>query len=363
VAAGVFSIPLEADGWSPSPSTDRGTTPALKLREFFAGEENALCRVAAESLFHDPPAYNPLVFFGCSGTGKSTLVRGLAARWRQHNRTAKTIITTGSEFAREYRHAVETDSVSDLRTKYRRAALLVVDDLEAVGEKTSVQQELIHTLQALLEHEHRVVATLSQAPLDSGTLLPGLASRLSAGLTVPLVPPGPAARRHILRQLARTYDLSLPDAVYEYIAARQTTNSATITVPDLERLMAHLAGTACQQGRPLDVASTRQLLAALEATTKTPLRSITKLVCEYFNLRSADLKGKTRRQRVVRARGVAMLLARQLTNESLEQVGRHFGNRDHTTVLHACRKTESLITHDPAIRQAVEELSLQLTTA
>ena len=238
----------------------------------------------------------------------------------------------------------------------------MIDDLEDIGEKPAVQQELIQTLQTLLEREHRVVAALSQAPLESGALLPGLASRLSAGLTVPLVHPGPAARRHIVRQLALIHHVPLSDAVCEFLIAGATTGSPTITVPDLERHVAHLANAARNLRRPLDVAVTRQLLAALEATPRTPLRSITKLVCKYFNLRSADLKGKTRQQRVVRARGVAMLLARQLTNESLEQVGRHFGNRDHTTVLHACRKTESLIAHDPAIRQALEELSLKLST-
>jgi chromosomal replication initiator protein len=362
VASGVFSIPLHANGSSPVQPADRDAQSSLDLREFIGGPENALCQVASESLLQDPPRYNPLVFFGPSATGKSALARGLPARWRQLNKGAKAVVTSGADLGRDYSHALETDSLADFRAKYRRAALLVIDDLHQLGERASVQNELACTLDVLLDRGHRVIVTLPQMPTECSSLASGLASRLSAGLTVPLVAPGPAARRQILRRLAELQQLHLPEEFITRIADHPPDGAnPAATVPEIRKLVLQLAEASQQQGRPINAGLLRQLFAAHNKVPKTPLKSITRLVCKYFHLRNAELKGPTRQQRIVRARGVAMLLARQLTGESLEQVGRHFGNRDHTTVLHACRKTESLIENDPAIRQAVEDLTMQLS--
>lgn len=361
VVSGVFSIPLDPGGASPIPPADRNSQLSLLLREFIGGQENALCRVACQAMALDKPRYNPIVFFGAGGTGKSLLARGLAARWRQHNKGAKIVVTTGTDFARDYHHALETDSLADFRGKYRRPALLVIDDVHQLAEKTTVQSELACTLDAVLDRGHRVIATLAQAPAETPSLTASLASRLSSGLTIPLVPPGPDARRRILRRLAELHRLQLPEGIIAGIADGSSHAAAAITtVPELNDLLLQLVDASRQASRPIDEELLRRLLAARDKAPKAPLHSITRLVSKYFRLRSTDLKGPTRQQRVVRARGVAMLLARQLTGESLEQVGRHFGNRDHTTVLHACRKTESLIEKDPVIRQAVEDLTSQL---
>lgn len=336
--------------------------PVPALAEYIGGVENSLVPVALETVFQEQPKFNPIVFFGPTGTGKSLLVQLIATRWKRDNKAARMVLTTGADFAREYAHAVETDSVPDLRLKYRRAGLVVIDDLHELGEKTSAQNELVRTLDALLLRHQRVIVTLPQTPTDTAVLLPTLASRLSAGLTVPLHPPGPAARRLILRSLASARSISLPDRVVDLVASDALTDVLKPgTVPRLLQTLIRLEQFPFNRHASISEHDLRRCLQAPDDPDEPQLQSITKRVSKYFHLKSADLKGKTRQQRVVRARGVAMFLARQLTGNSLETVGRHFGNRDHTTVLHACRKTESLIEEDPSIRQAVEDLRTELT--
>jgi chromosomal replication initiator protein len=320
-------------------------------------------RSAVESLLETPPRYTPVTLFGRSGTGKTLLARGLAGEFRHENRGAKIVCVTGIDFARDYALALQTDSLEDLRHKIRRATLLVIDDLHEIGDKLSAQEELARTLDALLQRDRGVVVTLRQNPLETANLLPSLASRLSAGLTVPLEPPGDAARRRILEQLAAVRGASLPDVVIDLIVRGIPGAPAKpVTVPQLLSVLNQLDLSPDEHNAEIDEHRVRRCLVARQPAIEPDLRLITKQVCKYFKVRSGDLRGPARQQRIVRARGVAMLLARQMTGNSLEQVGRHFGNRDHTTVLHACRKTESLIEADPSIRQAIEELTIRLCT-
>lgn len=355
----VFSIKFATCNTTGSAWKNAAVPP---LAEFIGGEENSLVPVALDTVFQEHPKYNPIIFFGPTGTGKSLLVQLAAARWKREHKTSRTVATTGADFAREYAHAIETDSLSDLRQKYRRTGLLAIDDLHEIGEKTAAQNELVRTLDDLLVRHQRIVVTLPQSPSEIPNLLPSLASRLSAGLTVPLQPPGEAARRLIVRSLASSRSISLPDRLVELVASNAFADSLKPgTVPRLLQTLIRLEQFSFDGTSSINENQLRRWLQNSEEGDGPQLQSITKRVSKYFNLRAAELKGKTRQQRVVRARGVAMFLARQLTANSLENVGRHFGNRDHTTVLHACRKTESLIAADPSIRQAVEELTTELT--
>jgi len=331
------------------------------LHEYVGGEENFLVQFAAECILERRPGYNPIVFFGPTATGKSLLADGLASQWKQSNGTTDHLVAvSGAEFAREYGHAVQTDSLEELHAKYRSAHLLVIDDVDQTARKNGAQNELVAVLDALCQRGGQVLATLKDSPPESDALPARLASRLSSGLTVPLVQPGPAARRAILKRLAAVGRISIPDDVIELLTERLI-DKGSPSVPLLNDALQKIDELSRQNQEPITVPLAVQYLDSQNAIHKPQLRSITKQVCKYFHLKAAELKGPARQQRVVRARGVAMLLARQLTNNSLEQVGRHFGNRDHSTVLHACRKTQSLIQTDPAIRRAVEELTQQLS--
>lgn len=363
MVSGMFSIPLDASQFVVRRSRRRDSGPPLNLREYIGGDENFLVQFAAECVVEGRAGYDPIVFFGQSATGKSLLANGLALLWKQHNAAAPMVAVAGAEFAREYGNAVQTDSMQDLRTKYRSTELLVIDDLDETAGKNGAQNELVVTLDALRKCGSHVLVTLKDSPTDSKALPAALASRLSSGLTVPLLPPGLAAGRAILKRLAVLNEVPIPDESIELLGkSLVSTGSSWPTVPQLNDAVLQLYQLSQHEQEPISLSLTARFLGLQNAACRPPLRSITKQVCRYFNLRSTELRGPTRQQRVVRARGVAMLLARQLTNKSLVQVGRHFGNRDHSTVLHACRKTQSLIQTDPAIRQAVEELTLQLST-
>jgi len=356
----VFSI---KSGGSDTTRTAWKNAADSLLAEYIGGAENLLVPTAVEAIFQQPPKFNPVVFFGPIGTGKSLLLQLIATRWKRDNKTARALLTTGADLARDHANAIESDSLSDLRAKYRRASLLAIDDLHEIGEKTGAQNELVRTLDVMLAGQQRVVVTLPQSPAETVVLLPTLASRLAGGLTVPLQPPGPDARRLILRSLVATRGFSLSQRVVDMVASNVLSDALKPpTVPRLLQTLVRLEGFSSDGDVTLDEHELRRILQPPSDNDERQLQSITKQVSKYFHLRATELKGKTRQQRVVRARGVAMFLARQLTASSLQNVGRHFGNRDHTTVLHACRKTESLLDTDPSIRQAVAELTTQLST-
>lgn len=359
--SGTFSIAFQSFRSVVRRSRRRDSPPPVALHEYVGGQENFLVQFAAECILETRPGYNPIVLFGPTATGKSLLADGLASQWKQSNGTTDHLVAvSGAEFAREYGHAVQTDSLEELHTKYRSAHLLVIDDLDQTARKNGAQNELVGILDTLCQRGGQVLVTLKDSPPESDALPARLASRLSSGLTVPLVQPGPATRRIILKRLAALRGISIPDDVIELLTESLIGNGSP-SVPQLYNALQKIDELSRHNQEPITVPLAVQYLDSQNAIRRPQLRSIAKQVCRYFNLKAAELKGPARQQRVVRARGVAMLLARQLTNNSLEQVGRHFGNRDHSTVLHACRKTQSLIQTDPAIRRAVEELTQQLS--
>lgn len=324
------------------------------LGGFIVGEENYLAHVAVEAILKGrPEGYRPVVLYGMPGCGKTHLADGLTQTWRLE-RTEPALATTGADFARGFGRAVETASVDEFREKFRSVSLLVIDDLQEMGGKATAQQELAQAIDAVLDAGGSVLATLDQSPAAHPHLEPRLASRLSEGLATPLFPPAEAARRMIISRIIHNQEISLSDDAIELLAA-----NTPLTTPELRGVVLQLAEATT--GNEIAIESVRNYVESQKKRSGPTLRTITARVSGSFKVKSADLKGPTRRRTVVRARGVAMFLARQLTSKSLQQVGSHFGGRDHTTVMHACRKTESLLKTDNEIRQHVEEITRQLT--
>jgi len=362
----------------PAVATDvgfpRDQNRVVTLRRFVSGPENLLALTAIERLLEQglrrtrgagraaasktdnaeatpDMSYSPLALYGPSGVGKSHLARGLAAEWLRRRKQSRAVCLTAAEFAGGYAEAVEQRSVEAWREELRCADLLVLEDLGQIAAKPVVQSELLHTLDALADRRATVVVTSRLAPKDTAALAPALRSRLTGGLCVPLAPPGAAARQAILSALAATKRLPLDESL-----ARTLAQALEVTAPELAGALAQLELLAHSERSPLDAQLVEQYLATRERPKPPSLPGIASQTARYFTLRVAELKSSSRRRAVVAARDVAMYLARQMTGKSLKQIGEYFGGRDHTTVLHGCRKTENLIQSDPTTRLAVVEL-------
>lgn len=322
--------------------------------------------------------YNPLVFFGASGLGKSHLTWGLAARWAEENPRRRPIVVAAVDFARSYATAIETDSLPDFRQNFQGAGLLLVEDLQQIESKRPAQLELRRLIDDVLADGAAVLVTMRRSPIELTGLDPGLASRLMQGLTAPMQPPGEAVRRRMIERVATLHRLPFaPDAIALLSQRLEGTlpelNHALLQFASrgdgVARMLASDAGAHSGEAdrddsskvpNALDESSVAEFLEERDKSLQPSLKSIAQAVAKYFKLRIADLKGKTRRQNVVHARAIGMFLSRELTDESLERVGKHYGGRDHTTVIHACRKTAGDLETDAETRRAIHELRLQL---
>ena len=356
VVNGVLTIPLPARSDNSSDPSTAGRTPR---REFIAGAENALAAAVVHRLLAARTTeFAPLVLYGPHGSGKSHLARGLAAEFANSLGVASALCLAGSEFAQCYLQAIDEQRLEAWRAQIHSADLLVLEDLGQLSSHRGAQRELALALDALADRSALVVVTARHLPSYSQSFLPALRSRLSAGLTIPLTLPGPAARRVILEQLAAERGLTLSKRTLHRVADSLHANVPGLVAAVLKLELATRASSQ-PEGRPL----LDEQLAELNDRRLPELREIAALVAKYYGLRVADLKSPQRRRQLVSVRGVAMYLARQLTGRSLQEIGRFFGRRDHTTVLNAFRRTEQLARGDRATRQALVEIKRLLVAS
>jgi chromosomal replication initiator protein len=353
VSNGIQTIPLVS---RIAGSADDAVRPAHPLSEFVAGPENQVAVVALTTVMERRAGlYSPLVLHGPHGCGKSHLAHGLVAWWSQKHPEEHVCCLPAAEFAREHAAAVAQQQLDAWRREKRRVQLLVIEDLGQLAGKRAAQHELLHLLDDLADREALVVITARSLPAYSTALLPTLRSRLSAGLVVTLALPSPATRRAILARLANDRGMALSKRTIHSLA-----DSLATSVPALTSALLELELEARASGKAIAPRRVREYLTQRDSAQRPNLRQIAALTAKHFGLTLTELKSSARRQSLVAGRGVAMYLARQLTDKSFEQIGAFFGGRDHSTVLHGCQKTERLISRDLAIRQAVTEVRRRL---
>lgn len=348
----VFSFPLRARRPASAAGASRRKGPREPVpTQLVLGPENQLASHTLRRLLHELPLPGGVVVFaGPAGCGKSHLVQGLASHWRRRGKSV--LCLCGADFIREYSEAVQTRDQSNLYRHYRQADLLVLEDLRQLTTTPSTyaaaaQRELAGVVEDLEAQDGQVVVTSDAAPAAIPGLDPMLRSRLAAGLLVPLVPPSPATRLALVERLAADHKLLVEPGAAPLLAE-------ALHTPTL--LRGALLQLEHEYGRVVTPAAVQDYLAAHRVDNERSLSAIAESTARWFGLKPAALRSASRQRTVVKARGIAMYVARQLTSHSLQQIGQYFGGRDHSTVLHGCRKTASLLQSDLETQRVVSAL-------
>lgn len=330
------------------------------FESFVQGKSNQIARAAAEQAADpDNMAYNPLLIYGGVGLGKTHLMQSVGHRLLANNPRARIAYVRSEHFVNEMITAIRHNRMDQFKEHYRTLEALLIDDIQFFANKDRSQEEFFHTFNSLLEANQRIVITCDRFPKEVEGLEDRLKSRFSWGLSVAVEPPELETRVAILLSKAEAHGVGLPQEVAFFIAKRVRSN-----VRDLEGALHRLKASAQITGAPITVDFAKQALYDMLAVYDrlVTLENIQKTVAEYFKIRLADLLGKKRTRSIARPRQLAMALAKELTNHSLPEIGQGFGGRDHTTVLHACRKVKELRETDTRVDEDYVNLSRILTS-
>jgi chromosomal replication initiator protein len=334
--------------------------PKLTFDQFVIGDCNRLAHAAALTVAEMPAqAYNPLFICGPPGVGKTHLLSSIAILLLAHNPGLTVRCTTGEAFTNEFLGALSGGGGTEsFKLHFRDVDVLLLDDVQFLERKTKTEEEFFHTFNALHDAGRQIVLSSDRPPRDLQALEDRLRERFEAGLVADIKAPELATRLAILRKRAQHDNIQLGDTqVLDVIAERITNN-----VRALEGALIRVVAFSSLTGRALTSELAREVLDSLYPRSTSPgarTRTIVEIqaaACQHFGLSSDELLSTARVARVAWPRQVAMYLARELTGQSLPAIGREFGGRDHTTVLHACRRTSARIAADTASREAVEKL-------
>lgn len=327
---------------------------------FVVGKSNQLGLAAARQVAENPGgSYNPLFIYGGVGLGKTHLMQSVGNALQQKNSQAKVLYLHSERFVADMIKALQLNAMNDFKRYYRSVDALLIDDIQFFAGKDRSQEEFFHTFNALLEGGQQIILTCDRYPKEIDGLEERLKSRFGWGLTVAIEPPELETRVAILMKKAEETAMHLPNDAAFFIAQRIRSN-----VRELEGALKRVIANAHFTGRAIDVDLVREALKDLLALQDKQVNvdNIQRVVAEYYKIKVSDLLSKRRSRSVARPRQVGMFLAKELTNHSLPEIGDAFGGRDHTTVLHACRKIKSLREESADIREDVKNLLRTLTT-
>ena len=330
------------------------------FERFVEGKSNQLALAAAQQVAEHPGlSYNPLFLYGGVGLGKTHLMHAVGNAMRRKNPDAKIVYLHSERFVADMVKALQLNAINDFKRFYRSVDALLIDDIQFFANKDRSQEEFFHTFNALLEGGQQMILTCDRYPKEIDGVEERLKSRFGWGLTVAVEPPDLETRVAILMKKAEQSHISLaPDAAF-FIAQRIRSN-----VRELEGALKRVIASANFTGRPFDIDLIKDSLKDLLALQdkQVSLDNIKRKVAEYYKIKVADLMSKRRNRSVARPRQVAMAIAKELTHHSLPEIGDAFGGRDHTTVLHACRKIRELRDVSPDISEDYQNLLRALTT-
>jgi len=330
------------------------------FERFVEGKSNQLALAAAQQVAEHPGlSYNPLFLYGGVGLGKTHLMHAVGNAMRRQNPEAKVVYLHSERFVADMVKALQLNAINDFKRFYRSVDALLIDDIQFFANKDRSQEEFFHTFNALLEGGQQMILTCDRYPKEIDGVEERLKSRFGWGLTVAVEPPDLETRVAILMKKAEQSHISLEHEAAFFIAQRIRSN-----VRELEGALKRVIASANFTGRPFDIDLIKDSLKDLFALQdkQVSLDNIKRKVAEYYKIKVADLMSKRRNRSVARPRQVAMALAKELTQHSLPEIGDAFGGRDHTTVLHACRKIRELRDVSSDISEDYQNLLRALTT-
>lgn len=327
---------------------------------FVEGKSNQLAKAASIQVAENPAvAYNPLFLYGGVGLGKTHLLHAIGNHIMRSNPNAKVLYLHSERFVADMVKALQTNAMNEFKRYYRTVDALLIDDIQFFAGKDRSQEEFFHTFNALLEGQQQVILTCDRYPKEISGVEERLKSRFGWGLTVAVEPPELETRVAILMSKAELANINLPYEVAFFVAKRIRSN-----VRELEGALKRIIANAHFTGKPITLDFVKDALRDLLALQDKliTIENIQKTVAEYYKVKIADLLSKRRSRSVARPRQMAMALAKELTNHSLPEIGDAFGGRDHTTVLHACRKIIELKQTNQDVEEDYTNLLRILTT-
>ncbi|MFN3076707.1 MAG: chromosomal replication initiator protein DnaA [Alphaproteobacteria bacterium] len=355
----VSPVPIEsADDSQESspPANERDTVsapldPRFTFRNFVVGKPNEFAYAAARRVAESASVpFNPLFLYGGVGLGKTHLMHAIAWHIRESNLGRTVIYLSAEQFMYRFVRALRFQDTMSFKEQFRSVDVLMIDDVQFISGKNSTQEEFFHTFNSLVDQGRQIIISADKSPSDLEDIEERLRSRLGCGLVADIHATTYELRLGILESKAEQLRLKVPSKVMEFLAHKISSN-----VRELEGALNRVVAHAQLVGREVTLEGTQEVLRDLLRSydRRVSIEEIQKAVAEHFNIKVAEMYSARRNRSVARPRQVAMYLAKQLTPRSLPEIGRRFGNRDHTTVMHAVRKVEELMAEDASFSEDV----------
>ncbi|MCU1238753.1 MAG: chromosomal replication initiator protein DnaA [Candidatus Solibacter sp.] len=328
--------------------------PKFTFNSFVVGACNQFAHAAAKSVATNPSrSYNPLFLYGGVGMGKTHLMHAIGRQLMDQFGAMRIIYTSSERFMNEMIACIRTERMQQFHQRYREADVLLIDDIQLLGNKERTQEEFFHTFNELHDHQKQIVISSDSPPKDIPGLLERLRSRFEWGLMADIQPPDLETKMAILDKKAEQEGVELPDDVRTFMASKTKSN-----VRELEGALVKLMAYSSLTGTPIHLQMAQQVLKHLVHVQdrRVTMDSIQKAVAEKFTIKQSQLKEKSNTKKVVYPRQVAMYLVKELTNASLPEIGRAFGGKHHTTVIHSINKIEKDRQTDPELNRLLHSL-------
>jgi chromosomal replication initiator protein len=328
--------------------------PKYTFENFVAGPSNQFARAASIAVAEAPgKSYNPLFIYGGVGLGKTHLMHAIGNMVIDKIGDIKLLYIPAEQFTNEFVYSMRNNKMDEFKDRYRNLDVLLIDDIQFIAGKSGTQEELFHTFNALYNMHKQIVFSSDRPPKDISPITERLRSRFGMGLIADIQIPDIETKLAILDKKCEIEGILLPSDVSLFLASKIKTN-----IRDLEACMIRLGAHSSLSGKAITIEMAKEVLRDLITDDERPLgiESIQKTVCEFFNIRPQDIRAKKRTREIAFPRQVAMYLSKNLTDSSLSEIGKNFGGKDHSTVIHACKQVEERMKKDEEFKRKIDYL-------